>query len=417
MSTYASEPAELRADLNPPPAATFDYAPPALPSLGKERLVSLDALRGFDMFWILGADTVIEELGKINHSRAVNVIVKQGDHVPWEGFHFYDLIFPLFVFIVGVSLVFSLSKIIARGGKKAAVKRIIIRFFALYIFGLLYYGGFDRALRPDFRYMGVLQRIALCYLAAGLLFIFFRPRTLAIIAASLLLLYWGLMTLVPVPKYGRANFEEGKNFANYVDRVMLPGYKWDGDHDPEGLLSNLPAIAGCLLGVFAGLLLKNDATSPWKKVGLLLGAGAASLALGMAWGGMFHGVHVPGFVYKLRFPVIKKLWTSSFVLLTVGYAAILLALFYLVIDVLKIRFWAAPFVWIGMNAITLYLIHSIANFSKLADRLVGGPVGSRLHGSYSGAPDYHPLAREVIALIFVLLLARFLYKRQVFLRL
>src|SRR4051812_37596760 len=112
MSTYTSEPAELRADLDPPPGPTFDYAPPSPPSPGKERLVSLDALRGFDMFWILGADAVIEELGKVNHSHAVDVIVKQGDHVPWEGFHFYDLIFPLFVFIVGVSLVFSLSKII-----------------------------------------------------------------------------------------------------------------------------------------------------------------------------------------------------------------------------------------------------------------------------------------------------------------
>src|SRR5437016_2679477 len=133
MSTYASEPAELRADLDPPPGAKFDYAPPALPTLGKERLVSLDALRGFDMFWILGTEAVIEELGKVNHSRAVNVIVKQGTHVPWEGFHFHDLIFPLFVFIVGVSLVFSLSKIIAQKGKSAAVKRVVIRFLALYI--------------------------------------------------------------------------------------------------------------------------------------------------------------------------------------------------------------------------------------------------------------------------------------------
>ncbi len=128
-------------------------------------------------------------------------------------------------------------------------------------------------------------------------------------------------------------------------------------------------------------------------------------------------MQVPGFVYKLRFPVIKKVWTSSFVLLTAGYAAILLGLFYLVIDVLKIRFWAAPFVWIGMNAITLYLIQSIVSFPKLAELLVGGPIGKRLHGSYSGAPDLHPLVRDVIALLFVLLLARFLYKRQVFLRL
>jgi predicted acyltransferase len=414
MSTFATEPAELRADLSPEPAKTLDYESSVPARI--ERLVSLDALRGFDMFWILGADAVIEELGKVKHPHFVDRIVEQGDHVPWEGFHFYDLIFPLFVFIVGVSLVFSLTKIITQNGKRAAVKRIIIRSVALYVLGLLYYGGMETSLHP-MRFVGVLQRIAICYLVAGLLFTFFRPRTLAIVAASMLLLYWALLTLVPVPNYGRANFEERKNLTNYLDTKILPGRKWDsrypGDpeaHDPEGVLSTLPAIAGCLLGVFAGLLLQSNSTPPWKKVAILLAAGVASVALGMAWGGMFHGVHVPGFIAKLRFPVIKKIWTSSFVLLTAGYGAFLLGLFYLIIDVLKIRFWAAPFVWIGMNAITLYLIHSLAHFPALADRFVGGSVANKLG-------QYHPLAREILALVFVLLLARFLFKRQVFLRL
>ena len=400
MSTLATE----------PDVARMDYAAADAPPLARtERLVSLDALRGFDMFWILGADELVYTLRDAIKWPPLHHVAGQMDHTKWEGFTFYDLIFPLFIFIVGVSLVFSLFKTIARSGKAAATRRILFRFVALYLFGILYYGGMSK-LWPDIRLVGVLQRIAICYLAAGLLFTYVRPRTLAIVASSLLLLYWGLMALVPVPGIGRGHFEEGKNLANYIDKVALPGRRWDGDHDPEGLLSTLPAIAGCLMGVFAGLLLQCNAARPWKKIAILLIAGAASVGLGMAWGGMIPNVHVPPFVAKLRFPVIKKIWTSSFVLITGGYSAILLGLFYLVIDVLKLRLWASPFIWIGMNAITLYLLEALFKFDGLAKRFVGGHVANAL-GVYAH------VVQAALALAFIVLLARFLYRRGIFLRL
>jgi predicted acyltransferase len=391
----------------PPP---LDYAPP--PLARTERLVSLDALRGFDMFWILGADALVRAICQnLPGVRGLGLVHDQLDHVDWEGFHFYDLIFPLFVFIVGVSLVFSLGKTIARAGRPAAVRRIIVRSLVIYAFGILTYGGMSK-LWPNIRLVGVLQRIAFCYLVAGLLFVYVRPRTLAIVAAALLLGYWGMMALIPVPGVGRGNYAMDTNLANYVDSRWLPGFHWDNKTwDPEGLLSTLPAIGGCLLGVFAGLLMRDGSISPWKKVGILLAAGPLSLAIGLAWGGMVPGwhPHVPGWVQKLKFPVIKKVWTTSFVLVATGWSCILLAAFYLVIDVLRLRAWATPFIWIGMNAITLYMVAHVLSFRNLADLFVGGHVKNALHAWY-------PVAQMGVYVLFVLLLARFLYKRQIFLR-
>jgi predicted acyltransferase len=422
MSTLTADPIEdAPAGTEERPSRGLDYANPGLPKshlAPSERLVSLDALRGFDMFWILGADVLVRAIAdavtKSGHSvKWLQVAHEQVDHVPWEGFHFYDFIFPLFVFIVGVSSVFSLTKIIANSGKSAAVKRIIIRSVILYLLGIFYHGGLANYWW-QIRFVGVLHRIAICYLVAGLLFTFFRPRTLAIVAGSLLLLYWGLMALVPVPGVGRGNYAEGMNLANYIDRKILIGRKWDGDHDPEGLLSTLPAIATCLCGVFAGLLMRDPAVRPWKKIAILVLAGVMGVAAGMAWGGMLPGGRLPESIkstlLKLRFPVIKKLWTSSFVLLTAGWGCIALALFYLVVDVWKLRLWARPFVWIGMNAITLYLLKNLFPFRPVANRLVGGHVADAL-GVWATPVE------AAVALLLVVLLARFLYRRKIFLRL
>lgn len=378
------------------------------PLANPDRVVSLDALRGFDMIWILGADELVHALGKTNDSSIMKRIVDQMSHKSWEGIACYDLIFPTFVFIVGASLVFSLSKLIAVSGRSAAVKRIVFRATALYLLGILYYGGASNQW-PNIRLVGVLQRIALSYLGAGLLFTFFRPRTLAMIAGSLLLLYWSLMALVPVPGVGRGNYAERMNLADYIDKVALPGKQHSKDHDPEGILSTLPAIVTCLLGVFAGLLLKSD-RQPWKKAVILLLAGAASVALGMAWGGMFPGVPQLAFLAPLKFPVIKKIWTSSYVLVAGGYSAVLLGIFYLIIDVWKVRFWTIPFLWIGMNAITLYLIETLFNIPKFANHFVGGNVAHALG-------QYADVARTGVALLLLLLLGRFLFRRGIFIRL
>jgi predicted acyltransferase len=401
---------------------------PANPSQ-TQRLLSLDALRGFDMFWILGADAVAGSLRQCSDNALVQLGANQLDHKDWAGFAFYDLIFPLFVFIVGVSLVFSLSKTIEREGRSAAVRRVLKRGLLLYLIGIFYYGGFSKPF-DELRLLGVLQRLALCYTAAGLLFCWLKPRALAGVGVALLLGYWAMLAWVPFPdvrpvpggtleisketgftNVAQLNFNstnmlhgvylKGVNLAHYVDQRYLPAFKWDGTWDPEGLLSTVPAIASCLAGVFAGLLLRDTRRSELNKVAVLLAAGAGAAVLGWLWG--------------TQFPVIKKLWTSSYVLVAAGYSAMLLAAFYYIVDVRQWQKWAMPFVWIGMNPITVYLAENIVNFHKLAERLAGGSVEAFLNRTLgSGAGDAILAALTLgIAIAF----CRFLYQRKIFLRL
>lgn len=374
-------------------------APPALQTTATQRVLSLDALRGFDMFWIVGGEWLVEALKEATPNPVTNLLGQQLQHVNWEGFHFYDLIFPLFVFMIGVSLVFSLSRIIQQEGKPAAVLRVIRRGVLLYLIGIFYYGGFSEHVE-HIRLLGVLQRLALCYLFAGLAFCWLGTRGLIAFCATLLVGYWAMMTFIPVPGVGAGSYVEGKNLANYVDSQYLPWRKWDGDHDPEGMLSTLPAIGNCLLGVFAGLLLKNGGVLPRRKVNYLVMAGVCSVVLGHLWG--------------LQFPIVKKLWTSSFVLVVAGWSSILLGLFYLVIDVWKYQRWAQPFVWIGANAITIYLLHELVDFQKLAARFVGGDIQAALNGMAHGLGT---LLIAVVAIGFTFLIVNFLYRRKVFLRL
>jgi len=384
METKSAQP------VTPSPAnEAVSSRPPA------QRLLSLDALRGFIMFWIVGGEDIVHALRKVSSSGWADLLARQMDHKKWEGVAFYDLIFPSFVFIVGVSLVFSLSRTITEKGKAAAYQRVLSRSLLLYLLGIFYYGGFAGGFEK-IRLLGVLQRIALCYLFAGLTFCTFRLRGMIACCAALLLGYWALMTFVPVPGAGAGNFEEGKNLANYIDKEYLPLFKWDGDHDPEGLLSTLPAIANCLMGVFAGLLLRDGRIGPQRKVSYLLASGVASVLLGFLWG--------------WQFPVVKKIWTSSYVLVAAGYSSIFLALFYQVIEVWNMRSWAMPFVWIGVNPITIYMAHNLIDFPKIAHRFAGGPI-KHLFGTYGD------LFITLVIILMTFAFVRFLYRRKIFLRL
>src|SRR5256885_2008685 len=175
------------------------------------RLMSVDALRGFDMFWIMGGDTVIRSLRPIHDSALTRELAAQMDHWPWAGFHFYDLIFPLFVFIVGVSLVFSVERMIERDGRAAAIKRIVIRSVILFLLGMFYMGGVADGFKNVYL-VGVLHRIAVAYFFAALIFCFCSPRAMVAICLSLLIGYWALMTFVPVPGIGAPDLSvSGKN--------------------------------------------------------------------------------------------------------------------------------------------------------------------------------------------------------------
>src|SRR6266481_443940 len=359
---------------NPSPATERTTAFPKTAAVESptpmQRVMSIDALRGMDMFFIVGVEEVFEALSKMfPMSPTLNDRLQ---HAPWAGFHFYDLIFPLFAFIIGTSLVFSLSKSVATEGRSATTRKVLKRSLILFILGVIYYEGIGRGIQ-HIRILGVLQRLALCYCGASLAFVWLAtpggrdqptvgrgvptaPRKLIALTVSLLVGYWAMLTFIPVPGFGAGDFAEGHNLTNWLDKMYLPLRKWDGDHDPEGLLSTLPAIASSLLGVLAGLLLKDGgrpqgpSVAADRKVRLLVAWGCAGVIAGLLW--------------HLQFPIIKKIWTSSFVLFTAGLSALLLALFYFLIDIKNHRGWCRPFVWIGMNSITIYLI---AHFVKLED--------------------------------------------------
>jgi predicted acyltransferase len=413
----AAAPARLRL---PPPAARTELRRLDLPYRVRgpqgstfpdaaaqpgDRLASVDALRGFCMIWILGGDGLARSFAMMAReggpmlSAAGEFIERQFGHPPWEGFTFYDLIFPLFIFVTGVAIVLSLTKLVAREGRAKAHMRVLRRSLLLFGLGVLFYGGLQVAW-PDVRLLGVLQRIALCYLFASLLFLNLSVKGLAVAFAALLLGYWALLTLVPVPGLGAPSLAYGETLANWVDRQYLPGHKWFGSWDPEGLLSTLPAIATCLLGVFAGLLLIDPRFDSARKSRWLIGAGVAMIALGHLWG--------------LQFPVIKNIWTSSYVLVAGGWSALLLGLFHQLADVWQRKAWAMVLIWIGASAIVLYLVNNVVDFSRLARRFVGGDV-ARFADAWIAEGTGGFLAHAV-GLALVIVLARFLYRRRIFLR-
>lgn len=366
-----------------------------VPTSAGQRILSIDVLRGFDMFWIIGGEGLALALLPFCGRTIQNALQPQLEHAEWAGFRFYDLIFPLFIFVVGMSTVLSLSKTLSQHGRLSAYRRVIQRTILLFLLGIFYSGGLTSCW-PDVRLLGVLQRIALCYLFTSVLCIHFELRGIVITLIVLLVGYWAWLSFVPVPGVGSTSFEPGVNWSNYLDARYLPGRKYDGTWDPEGYLSTLPAIATCLLGVLAVRLLKSPRLGDLSKVGYLIGGGLLCLLAGYVWG--------------MQFPIIKKIWTSSFVLVAGGYSFILLGLFYLVIDVWKLQRWSIPFAWIGTNAIALYMVRNMVDFDGLARRIVGCDVQAAL-GQRLGA-----LLLAGLSVGMILALARLLYRNRIFLR-
>ena len=327
----------------------------------KTRVVSIDALRGFDMFWIIGGGGVLVSLDKIFDNSVTDAICTQLTHVKWEGFRFEDLIFPLFLFIVGLVMPFSVSRRVERGHGRARLLVHIFRRGAILILLGLLYNNLMKFEFADMRWPGVLQRIGLCYTAAAVIVVFSKWRAQAITAGAILVLYWAASMFIPVPSHGAGVITMEGCLSSYIDQLLVPGKLWFVYGDNEGLLSTLPAVATTLLGALAGHWLRSDRAGTKKAVGLFA-AGIVSLGAGWLW--------------SLHFPIIKLIWTSSYVLVAGGWSLLLLALFYLVIDVWGFKKWAFFFIVIGMNAITIYCLQRIISFGGIAEFFLSGTIAA-----------------------------------------
>lgn len=361
----------------------------------KERILSVDVLRGFDMFWIIGGESLFSAIFILLGGPFEKYLEPQMHHSQWEGFTFYDLIFPLFVFIVGMSVLFSLKKFVENNDYAGAYKRILKRFVILFVLGLIYNGGVKHGFF-EMRTMGVLQRLALTYLFTSILYLHFNLRTLISVFVGILLAYWAFLTFVPAPGVGNPTLEYGINWVNWFDQQYLPFHLYKPLSDPEGILSTIPAIASSLLGLFTSMFLLDKSFEPKKKAYYFLGGGLIIVLLGYLWG--------------IQFPIIKKLWTSSYVLVTGGYSIMLFGFFYLILDVYKWQKWSLPFVWIGMNPITIYMFYNLVRPRGIAERFVGNSE------AFTVSDDWHKLFIMLITIAINILLLRFLYNKKIFIR-
>jgi predicted acyltransferase len=364
-----------------------------LRSPGK-RLLSLDALRGFDMFWIIGGEGIFHEAAKITGWGWLKVAAEQLGHTKWHGFTLYDLIFPLFLFMAGVSMPFSFEKRRERGDTAFELHRhVIVRGLMLVLLGMIY-NGMLHFEWGSLRFYSVLARIGLAYMFAAIIVLNTNVRGQVLWTVAVLAGYWAMLRLIPVPGYGAYDLTPAHTLTDYIDRLVMPGHLLHGDRDPEGLLSIVPAIGTALLGALTGEWLKSERYSGYGKTLGMVVAGCISLLI--AWG------------WNFEFPINKNLWSSSFVLCCAGFSLLLMATFYLVVDVWQLRAWAFPFIVIGSNSILIYMAGHFIDFGFTAHALFGGLLRS--------TGQYENLLFISAVLLVKWLFLYILYKKRVFLR-
>ncbi|MFH1321714.1 MAG: DUF5009 domain-containing protein [Bacteroidota bacterium] len=363
-----------------------------------KRLYSLDALRGFDMFWIMGGEGIFIALATLTGWPVFEWWAGQLEHVEWHGFHFYDMIFPLFLFIAGISFPFSMTKRTALNeSRKSIYKHVITRGLILVLLGIIY----NNAVRfnlAELRYGSVLGRIGLAWMFAAIIFMNTKLSWRIAWFWALLIGYWLLLLFFPAHDLGSTDaFSREGNLASYIDRLIMPGKLYLGNHDPEGLFSTIPAISTALLGMFTGefLLSKYLNDKPLRKVLYMVLAAVAFMVIGKIW--------------DLNFPINKNLWSSSFVCYVGGLSLLLFSLFYLVIDVWNFKKWAFFFVVIGLNPITIYLAGRIINFRSAARFFFGG-FNSIFPENW--APLIDSIGITAVGWVFLYIL----YKKKIFLR-
>jgi predicted acyltransferase len=378
------------------PSAHAGTLPPLENNFTSKRLFSLDALRGFDMFWIMGAEEIFHGLAKATGSPFWEAISNQFTHPDWNGFHFYDLIFPLFLFIAGVATPYSVGRELQNGKSKQQVLwRVVRRGLILVLLGIIYNNGLEIKPLAEIRFGSVLGRIGLAYMFANIIYIYSKQRAQIIWFCSLLVGYWLFLKFNSAPGFPRGDLSMEGNFASFIDRSILPGRLYLGIHDPEGLVSTIPAIGTGLLGILAGSYIKNSNANGGSKAFRLAIAGIIFIGLALLW--------------NLDFPINKNLWSSSFVLNVGGISLLLLALFYYIIDVLGYVRWSFFFRIIGMNSILIYMSGRFINWEYSTNaffRWLGQLVGD-------------PFNDVIMAICFVMVkwcFLYFMYRKRVFLR-
>jgi len=366
------------------------------------RLEALDVLRGLTIAGML----VVNTPGTWDH------VFPPLLHAEWNGWTYTDTIFPFFLFVVGVSMALSFGKRVESGAHRADLLRHVVqRATAIFAIGLvLNVLSFFLFHRAHVRIPGVLQRIGVCYLAAGILYLVLGRRGLLPAAAVLLLFYWMLMVLVPVPGYGAGRLDVEGNLAAYVDRVVLGSHTWKPGWDPEGPLSTLPAIASTLFGAMAGEALRSKTAGRERQIGALAAWGAVATTLGALWGTVF--------------PINKNLWTSSYAVFMAGLASLALALCLWIVDVRGWKAWATPLRWLGSNALAIFTLSLLATLFLLGIKTAGSDGKPRsLYGTiYRSVFDRFPdprIGSLLFALAFLAVfvaLAGLLYRRKILLK-
>lgn len=373
------------------------------------RLVSLDALRGFVMFWIMSGEHIIHALAKAAPIPVFIWMSSQLHHTDWNGITFYDMIFPIFLFVAGVSMPYSFEKKMSIAGVRTPMelpakekqkiygsmlkRTCILLLLGFVVNGLLRFDGYEQT-----RFASVLGRIGLAWFFAGIIYLNFDLKKQVFWFVGILVGYYLVLKLIPVPNFGAGILTPEGSFSSYIDQQFLPGRLHSKVYDPEGLFSTIPAVATALLGMFLGTFLKNTAKDFSTNKKLLIMVSSAIILIGI------------GILWNYDFPVNKRLWSSSFVCYVGGFSILLFTFFYLVIDVMGFHKWAFPLILIGSNSILIYMAsEGLINFRHTAEFVFGGVI------------KFSPLIWQpvftTLSVTFVqLVLLYFLYKRKLFLK-
>jgi predicted acyltransferase len=359
------------------------------------RIVSIDAVRGFDMFWIIGGRELALAVVSVIPGPIAQGLDHQLEHVEWEGFTAWDLIMPLFLFIVGTAMPFSFASRLDAGATKSQLyAKMLRRVVVLFILGMMVQGNLlDFDLSTLHLYANTLQAIAVGYLIAGVVMLNAGVLGQLVFTAIMLVGYWLLLTRVPFGIHPAGTLLPNANVAMAVDEFVLGRFR-DGT-TYTWILSGMTFAASVLLGVQSGHVLQSRLSAA-VKIFLLMVIGLLCLAGGWAW------------AEWLGFPIIKHIWTSSMVLWAAGWSFLLLAVFYLLIDVLRWSRWALAFVVIGANAITMYVAYHFVPFREIAEGLVGGLARHLYRGG--------PILIELTAVLLIWLAAWHMYRQRIFVR-